>query len=160
MIRRRRTPYHRALETLLRRALQLLDAFIDVVERHHRDAREPAWTIPAIVRQPIVVGAEARRAQRTILQLEKTHAETRVENLGEDTVAFLVLEAQLGIPCARTHAGIAARHLFGEVLGIDAGDRKARHWKWTQTLGDEKIALALAGALDHARRAIEEGLSI
>jgi hypothetical protein len=56
------------------------------------------------------------------------------------------------------HTRIAARHLFGEVLGINTSDGEAGHCKRTQALGGKEIALASAKVFDHARRSIEEAL--
>src|SRR5271155_5422828 len=122
---RRRTPNHRAAETLVRRPREFLDAFERIVERNHRDSRQPPRAMRTIVGEPIVVRAKARRAQVTVFHLKQTHPEARIQHLARDTVALLILDSQLGVPPAWPDAGVTTRHLFGKVFWIDAGDGEA-----------------------------------
>src|SRR6266481_5333862 len=148
MLGRRGTPNHRAAESLLRGAGQLRNSVERIVERDHRDSRQPARTMRAIVGQPIVVGAETRCAQLAVLYLKETHREARVQDLAADAVAILILDARDWIPRARPDPGIAARHPLREIFRIDARDCEACDRERAESFGDEEIALTLAGTLD------------
>src|SRR5260370_13851446 len=112
----------------------------------------------AVIGKPIVVGAEPRGAQFAVLHLKQAHPEARVQPFADHAVAILTLDARDRIPGARSNPRIATRHPLREIFRIDAGDRKACNRERTESFGDEEIALALAGALDDSRRAIEKAL--
>src|SRR5271170_6887472 len=153
---RRRTPDHRAAQALVRRAPELLDSFERIIERDHRDSRQPPRAMRTIVGEPIVVRAKARRAQVTVFHLKQTHPEARIQHLARDTVALLILDSQLGIPPAWPDARVTARHLFGKVFWIDTGDGEACDREGAESFGDEEVAFAVADVLYDARRTVEK----
>src|SRR5262249_42171113 len=114
LVRRRRAPDHRALETELHAAFQLRGPGLGIIERDHGKAGHALRRMSAVCGQPVVVDAEALLLEPGVLEPEDAEAERGIEHVGFHTVPLVVLQALRRIPAARPRVGVGA---LGQKLG-------------------------------------------
>ncbi len=92
---------HRAAQSALRPALQILHRMVHVVYRDQRQPHQPVGRLAAHLHQPFVVGVERRFLQLGVRHGVEIHRIRAVQHFAGDAVDFLVLEPLHRVVAAR-----------------------------------------------------------
>ena len=154
-VRRRRAPDHRAPQSQLGDPLEFARAVGDIFERDQRDAHQTVGIIRAKLRQPVVVGFEARGLQSGVFDSEQRHAQGGVQHFGANPVDFLVLDSLHRVPMALGMIALGLFHEIDQILAAAAGGESAGDRKRSDPRRDKHMA-GLPFHLDHPRSAVLE----
>ena len=142
--------HHHAAEPQPLHLAQVLDALLHRPHRGLPDADEPVGVRRAVLRDPAVVGVEARVLVVEVRVIAEHHPDGRIEDLRADPVHVLLAEPRLGIEAARVHVlhpGAEHPELLG---GLARGGDEPHRDGLVHAVDDEEVA-ALGVAHDVGR---------